>query len=52
MGTNPDDAYFVRCDATTMTVSDISNGRLKCLYGLAVTKPAEFEILWLEQNTL
>jgi phage tail sheath protein FI len=52
MGTKADDAYFVRCDATTMTASDISNGRLKCFYGVAVTRSAEFETLWLEQNTL
>ena len=35
MGTTPSEAYFVRCDRTTMTQDDIDNGRLVCLIGIA-----------------
>jgi Bacteriophage tail sheath protein len=41
-GARPGDAYFVRCDQTTMTQSDIDAGRLVCLVGAAPIKPAEF----------
>jgi len=51
VGSKPEEAYFVRCDVTTMTASDISNGRLKCRYGVSVTRPAEFVALRLDQNT-
>ncbi len=36
------EAFFVRCDRTTMTQNDIDNGRLVCLVGVAPVKPAEF----------
>lgn len=45
----PADAYFVRCDRTTMTQSDIDNGHLICLIGVAPTKPAEFVIFRISQ---
>jgi len=51
MGTTPDEAYFVRCDRTTMTQDDIDNGRLVCLVGLAPAKPAEFVIFRFSQMT-
>jgi phage tail sheath protein FI len=41
-GTRPEDAYFVRCDRTTMTQDDIDNGRLVVLIGFAPIVPAEF----------
>jgi 2-haloacid dehalogenase len=41
-GATPDEAYFVRCDRTTMTESDIESGRLVCLVGVAPVRPAEF----------
>ena len=41
-GTKPEDAYFVRCDRTTMTQDDIDNGRLVVLVGIAPVQPAEF----------
>ena len=31
MGTTEDEAFFVKCDRTTMTQDDIDNGRLICL---------------------
>ena len=44
MGTHPEEAFFVRCDRTTMTQDDIDNGRLICHIGIAPVKPAEFVI--------
>jgi len=44
-GTKPEQAFFVRCDRTTMTQNDIDQGRLICLIGVAPVKPAEFVIL-------
>lgn len=43
-GTRPDEAYFVKCDRTTMTESDIDSGRLIAMIGVAPIKPAEFVI--------
>lgn len=50
-GTKPDDAYFVRCDRTTMTQEDIDNGRLVVLVGVAPLRPAEFVIFRIGQWT-
>ena len=44
LGTKPEAAYFVRCDRTTMTQDDLDNGRLVCLVGVAVLRPAEFVV--------
>jgi phage tail sheath protein FI len=51
MGTKPEDAYFVRCDRTTMTQDDIDNGRLVCEIGVAPAYPAEFVIFRIGQFT-
>ncbi len=51
MGTTPDQAYFVRCDRTTMTQDDIDNGRLVCLIGVAPAYPAEFVVFRIGQFT-
>lgn len=51
LGTKADEAFFVRCDRTTMTQYDLDNGRLICLVGLAPTKPAEFVIIRVGQWT-
>lgn len=51
MGTTPEEAYFVRCDRTTMTQDDIDNGRLIILVGIAPVKPAEFVIVRIQQYT-
>ncbi|HEX2572316.1 MAG TPA: phage tail sheath subtilisin-like domain-containing protein [Polyangia bacterium] len=50
-GRRPEDAYFVRCDETTMTADDVQNGRLICLIGVAIVRPAEFVIFRIEQIT-
>jgi phage tail sheath protein FI len=51
MGTKPEQAFFVRCDRSTMTQNDLDNGRLICLVGIAVIKPAEFVIFRIGQFT-
>jgi phage tail sheath protein FI len=51
MGTKPEEAYFVRCDRTTMTQDDIDNGRLVCQIGVAPAYPAEFVIFQIGQFT-
>lgn len=50
-GTKPDEAFFVKCDFTTMTQDDIDNGRLICVIGIAPVKPAEFVIFRIQQKT-
>ena len=49
LGRTPEQAYFVRCDESTMTADDIENGRLICEIGVAIVKPAEFVIFRIEQ---
>ncbi|NCT84798.1 MAG: phage tail sheath family protein [Comamonadaceae bacterium] len=51
LGDKPEQAFFVRCDRTTMTQADIDNGRLVALVGVALLKPAEFVIFRLGQQT-
>lgn len=48
-GAKPDEAFFVRCDGTTMTQSDIDNGRLIVVVGVAPVKPAEFVVFQIGQ---
>ncbi|WP_447602800.1 phage tail sheath family protein [Nitrospira sp. Nam80] len=52
MGTTQEEAFFVKCDRTTMTQDDIDNGRLICLIGIAPVKPAEFVIFRISQKTM
>jgi phage tail sheath protein FI len=51
LGTKPEQAFFVRCDRTTMTQADLDNGRLICHVGVAALKPAEFVIFRIGQKT-
>ena len=51
LGTRPEEAFFVRCDRSTMTQNDLDNGRLICLIGVAAIKPAEFVIFRIGQKT-
>ncbi len=46
-GARAADAYFVRCDRTTMTQNDLDNGRLICLIGVAPVEPIEFVLVQL-----
>lgn len=49
MGITPDQAFFVKCDRTTMTQNDIDNGRLIVVIGIAPVKPAEFVVFRIAQ---
>jgi uncharacterized protein len=41
-GDTPEEAFFVRCDRSTMTQNDLDQGLLVCLIGVAPVRPAEF----------
>jgi hypothetical protein len=49
MGATAAQAFFVRCDLTTMTQDDIDNGRLVMIVGVAPVFPAEFVIIQIGQ---
>jgi phage tail sheath protein FI len=51
LGATPKEAFFVRCDRSTITQNDLDNGRLICLVGVAAIKPAEFVIFRIGQKT-
>ncbi len=51
LGDKPEKAYFVRCDRSTMTQSNLDNGQLVCLIGVAPLRPAEFVIFRIGQWT-
>jgi hypothetical protein len=51
LGATTKEAYFVRCDRSTMTQNDLDNGRLICLIGVAALKPAEFVVFRIGQKT-
>jgi phage tail sheath protein FI len=51
LGSKPEEAFYVTCDASTMTQDDLDNGRLICLIGVAAAKPAEFVIFRISQWT-
>jgi phage tail sheath protein FI len=51
LGSTSEQAYFVRCDRSVMTQNDLDNGRLVCLIGVAIIKPAEFVIFRIGQMT-
>jgi len=46
-GATTKEAFFVRCDRTTMTQNDIDNGRLICLVGVAPVEPIEYIVIEL-----
>jgi len=48
-GDTPAQAYFVTCDATTTTPTDIAQGIVNILIGVAPVDPAEFVILQIQQ---
>jgi phage tail sheath protein FI len=50
-GDKQETAYFVKCDRSTMTQNDLDNGRLICLIGVALLRPAEFVIFRIGQWT-
>ena len=50
-GAKPEQAYFVKCDRSTMTQDDLDSGRLVVMVGVATVRPAEFVILRIGQWT-
>ena len=50
-GSRPEEAFFVRCDGTTMTQTDLDSGRLVCFVGVAPVRPAEFVVFRIGQWT-
>jgi phage tail sheath protein FI len=50
-GAKPEDAFYVKCDRSTMSLDDIANGRLVVEIGIAPTRPAEFVIFRISQLT-
>lgn len=48
-GTKPEEAFFVRCDRTTMTQADLDAGRLVVLVGHAPVRPAEFVVVRIDR---
>jgi uncharacterized protein len=48
-GQSPKDAYFVQCDSTTTTQSDIDRGIVNIVVGFAPLKPAEFIVIYIQQ---
>ena len=49
MGTAPEQAFYVKCDAETNPPEVIDAGQLVCEIGLAPVKPAEFVIFRIGQ---
>ncbi|GAC1541104.1 MAG: phage tail sheath subtilisin-like domain-containing protein [Candidatus Velthaea sp.] len=49
-GSTPEEAYFVKCDAGTMTQDDIDRGTLVIDVGFAPVRPAEFVIFRIFQH--
>jgi phage tail sheath protein FI len=48
-GATPNEAYLVKCDATTTTQADIDLGIVNIFVGFAPLKPAEFVIIQIQQ---
>jgi hypothetical protein len=48
-GSNPKEAYLVKCDKETTTQYDIDRGLVNILVGFAPLKPAEFVMLRIQQ---
>jgi phage tail sheath protein FI len=48
-GSTPSTAYFVKCDTTTTTQTDINNGVVNIVVGFAPLLPAEFVVLQIQQ---
>lgn len=50
VGSSESEAFFVNIGYDTMTQSDILNGRLICVIGVAPSRPAEFVIFRITQS--
>ncbi len=50
-GSRPQQAFTVKCDRSTMTQSDIDNGRMIVFVGVALQRPGKFALLRIHQWT-
>jgi phage tail sheath protein FI len=50
-GARPPEAFFVKCDISTMTQNDIDNRRLIFLVGVALQRPGQFATIRINQRT-
>jgi len=50
-GTNPGQAFYVKCDSTTTTFTDMQSGRVNIEVGVALEYPAEFVVIKIGQLT-
>jgi hypothetical protein len=50
-GARPQDAFYVKCDTTTTSTTDIYNGQVNIEIGVALQYPAEFIVINLGQIT-
>jgi phage tail sheath protein FI len=44
-GATTKEAFFVRCDRSTMTTNDLDSGRMICLVGVAPAEPVEYILI-------
>ncbi|MGW8953862.1 phage tail sheath subtilisin-like domain-containing protein [Streptomyces sp. NPDC055709] len=51
-GSTPDEAFYVRCDATTNPPEVIEAGQVICEIGVAPVKPAEFVVFRIAQESM
>lgn len=49
-GANPDEAFFVKCDAELNPQSEINAGRVNVQIGVSENKPGEFIVINISQN--
>lgn len=49
-GRTPQEAYFVKCDAETVTQNDIDNGTVNIIIGFAPLRPSEFVVMRVSQK--
>ena len=50
VGATTREAFFVRCDPTTMTTNDLDSGRLVCLIGVAPAEPMEYIVVQIARE--
>ncbi|MFE5828510.1 phage tail sheath subtilisin-like domain-containing protein [Streptomyces erythrochromogenes] len=51
-GSTPEEAFYVRCDATTNPPEVIESGQVVCEIGVAPVKPAEFVVFRIAQDSM
>ncbi|MEV6954700.1 phage tail sheath subtilisin-like domain-containing protein [Streptomyces sp. NPDC051183] len=51
-GNSPDEAFYVKCDATTNPPEVVEAGQVICEIGVAPVKPAEFVVFRIAQDSM